>query len=214
MILHAILLFVAAFGGGGSAYAADTVSFGPQGYYELRPDQRRCAAPLCGGWWLKRVNHPQTMCADHKPKRECYVAELENEPAALWDSEEPIIVRGRIRAREYQGFGNLGYLDVLGAWRAATPDRASGQYGGIESSGIVCITTPCASWDLYLLNKSITRQLTSVDLKPAGASIALEQEAIDLMAEGSVLLVRGVVHQLPTDLGSEFEVRQFYLPIQ
>jgi hypothetical protein len=198
----------------GAAHADELPNFGPNGYYELRPDLRKCVSPLCGGFWLKRVNHPMTQCPDHKPRRECYVAELENAPQTLWEGDEPIVVRGRIHPREYEGFGNLGYFDVMGAWRAATRAPGGGQYGGVENSGIVCITTPCESWDLYVLNKPINRLLTGIDLRAVGAPPELEQKAIGVIADGGVLLVRGITRKLETNPGLEFEAKQFYLPMR
>ena len=40
----------------GKADGIDTAST----YYSARPDTRRCVAPLCGGWWVKRVNRSST----------------------------------------------------------------------------------------------------------------------------------------------------------
>jgi hypothetical protein len=46
-------------------------------YYTIRRDLRRCISPLCGGWFISRVNKKQTRCADGSRANECYVAEIQ-----------------------------------------------------------------------------------------------------------------------------------------
>ena len=46
-------------------------------YYALRRDFRRCIAPICGGYWVKRVNYTSTRCLDGRYAAECYVADLD-----------------------------------------------------------------------------------------------------------------------------------------
>src|ERR687898_992732 len=42
-------------------------------YYTLRADLRRCASPMCGGFFVKLVNHGRTRCADGRNLTKCYV---------------------------------------------------------------------------------------------------------------------------------------------
>ena len=46
-------------------------------YWRVRPDFRKCISPICGGWWVSRVNFATTKCADGKLASECYVAGLD-----------------------------------------------------------------------------------------------------------------------------------------
>ena len=46
-------------------------------YYEARRDFRKCMYPMCGGWWVHRVNRTSTTCADGSHASECYVAEID-----------------------------------------------------------------------------------------------------------------------------------------
>src|SRR5437763_14453597 len=57
-------------------------------YYSARPDLRRCIAPLCGGWWVKRVNRASTQCADGSYASECYVATIDVSGLGFSGSEE------------------------------------------------------------------------------------------------------------------------------
>ncbi len=46
-------------------------------FFTARPDFRKCATPMCGGYFVKAVNKKRTRCADGTEQRECYVAELD-----------------------------------------------------------------------------------------------------------------------------------------
>jgi hypothetical protein len=185
---------------------------------------RKCASPVCGGFWLKRVNQPLTVCADGKARSECYVAELERAPETLFDTNAALLVRGSLRPRAYSGAGgvnlNLGYFSVVAAWRAAGPgaplagESRKVHYAGIESSGIVCIRAPCPSFTEYTLNSPRQRLITGLDLSPAAAAPELEQKAINTVGGGGVLLVRGVTRQSEDGAELVFEARQFYLPVR
>lgn len=207
---------------GATAVRADapgTPRFHPYGYVEVRKDLRRCASPLCGGFWLRRLNAQMMRCADGSMQRECYVAELSDAPEALLEESGQYLLRGRILARDYEGFGNLGEFAVSGAWHAATDvlpgarESRNVHYSGIESSGIVCITTPCESLNEYVLNSPRQRLLTDLDLSRVKASPELEQKALDLIGGDGVVLMRGITRALETNPGRVFEARQVYLPV-
>jgi len=217
LALVAPLLWLGA--GHAAADAAGTPQFQPYGYFEVRQDLRRCASPLCGGVWLRRLNAQMTRCADGGMQRECYVAELRDAPEGLLERPVQVIVRGRLLAKEYEGFGNLGEFAVSSAWRAATdvlPGRKESRqvhYAGIEQSGIVCITTPCESLNEYVLNSPRQRLLTDLDLSRVAADPTLEEKALALIGGDGVVLMRGITRQLDSSPGRVFEARQFYLPV-
>ncbi len=55
---------------------------------EIQRDTRRCMAPLCGGWWVRAVNLPKTMCADGTKANWCYVADLDYTPVPIPPDEQ------------------------------------------------------------------------------------------------------------------------------
>src|SRR4051794_4603394 len=61
---------------------ADRAS-GASSYFLVRPDQRRCASPTCGGSFVERVNFASTTCVDGKSAPECYVAAVDYSKAKL-----------------------------------------------------------------------------------------------------------------------------------
>lgn len=93
--------------------------------FSLRPDPRMCPSPMCGGWWISRVNHAQMRCADGTTAQACYVAEvdwsglgLSAQDEAHLQSEaaaERVLVRGRPYLVTFGGM-QLGGLAATQAW--------------------------------------------------------------------------------------------------
>ena len=48
-----------------------------------RVDARKCAYPVCGGYFVKAVNSALTRCADGKLAKECHAVELDTESGKL-----------------------------------------------------------------------------------------------------------------------------------
>lgn len=188
--------------------------FDRHGYYTFRPDLRKCIAPLCGGIFVKAVNRKLTRCADGSLQAECYVATVSNKKNI--DSSSAALLHGRIKAKIYEGFGNLGVFELKTAFSAATPAVGEGRFVGLENNGIVCITTPCFSVDQYLLNKTKLRVISGIDFSETGASKELIANAYAIMGDGGVLLAAGVNKQVEelAGTGITFVADQFYLPIE
>src|SRR6266576_1772735 len=96
-------------------------------FYSVRRDLRRCVSPMCGGYFVKRVNTPSTRCANGRFMRECYVAEINGNGQPQTDSDN-LLVRGRIVAKRYGRFGNLGELRVSESWKPLGSSRPAGIY--------------------------------------------------------------------------------------
>lgn len=191
-------------------------------FFTARPDFRKCVSPLCGGYFVKAVNKKLTRCADGSLHEECYVAELVYNKGSLSfekfpSNNTPLLLRGAIEPREYAGFGNLGIFTATAAYRSATQQTTIGHFYGIINNGIVCITTPCFSYDETLLNRRnrITK-LSDVNLEISGASPDDIAAASALLANGRTLYAAGS-NQRYRDLagvGVRFVAQQFYLPIK
>src|SRR5213592_3062168 len=95
----------------------DRTSGGSTGYFVIRRDMKRCAAPACGGDYVKRVNYSDIKCQDGKSgtNGECYVASVDYGKAGLTADEsasfsgKSIIVKGTIAKQTINGksWGNL-----------------------------------------------------------------------------------------------------------
>jgi hypothetical protein len=192
--------------------ASESVSVSPDAmnatstFYSLRPDYRRCVAPLCGGYFVKRVNMSSTRCANGRYMSECYVAEID------WNGQPRadivhLLVRGEIVAKRFGTFGNLGEMRVSESWMTISDNRPVGTYYLVRDRGVRCITFPCPTHHEAKLNSSFSRNIAGVNLQGAGlgesnASIA---NAAMTGPDGLIVTGRDVVVTGPG--GRSFELR-------
>ena len=135
-------------------------------FYSVRPDLRRCASPLCGGYFVKRVNMSSTRCADGRFRAECYVAEIDGNSQAESDGAQ--LVRGEIVARRYERFGNLGALVLSEAWKSLGANQPAGTFYLVRDRGVRCIAFPCPTHHEAKLNSSFSRNIAGINLEAAG----------------------------------------------
>lgn len=180
----------------GELGAAD-VAGGLYTYYELRQDVRRCIHPLCGGYWVSRVNRAQTTCADGSRAEECYVAELDLSALGLSDQEIAAVegearsgralVRGRLATRTISSYA-IGALVASEAWTAPRNFTPEGVYVLVTDNGIRCITYPCASLDEEKLNSSLRSTIAEIDLAVSGATDEEIARAHESLAAGGLIV--------------------------
>jgi len=155
-----------------NAGRAESVSGSPEPidatstFFSVRRDLRRCVSPLCGGYFVKRVNTSSTRCPDGRFRPECYVAGInwngpENEGAHM-------LVRGNIVAKRYERFGNLGELSVSESWKSLSANEPSGTFYLVRDRGVRCIAFPCPTHREVKLNSSFSRNIAGVNLEAAG----------------------------------------------
>jgi hypothetical protein len=203
----------------GNSGASDSVSVLPDPmnatstFYSLRRDRRRCASPLCGGYFVKRVNTPFTRCADGRSKRECYVAEITWKGQPENDSDQ-MLVRGSIVARRYPRFGNLGELQVTESWKPLGNNQPVGTFYLVRDRGVRCITFPCPTHQEAKLNSSFSRSIAGVNLQGAGLSDDATGQANaaltgphGLIVSGSEMVVRGPGGRMLALRGTQAYVR-------
>jgi hypothetical protein len=187
------------------------------GYFKLRHDNRKCASPLCGGVFIQQVNTAKTRCADGKYKNECYIAKLDwlNLASAPDVDSQKLLLYGWITPKQYPGFGNLGMFSVFSAYEAATNTPVTGLFVGLKNNGIVCITTPCISFEETVLNTTTTRPLSGINLGLIKTTPQKQDAANTALANKSILLAQGYNRREYGLAGSAlvFNAKQFYLPI-
>jgi hypothetical protein len=191
-------------------------------YFTARPDYRKCVSPLCGGYFVKSVNKRLTPCADGTRQLECYVASISYGAGTLdegqsFSNRTPLLLLGNISSKEFNSFGNLGIFIAKAVYQSATQTSATERFFSIENNGIVCITSPCFSYDQNVLNSSIrTISLSNINLEKTGASADLIEQAQSRLASGEPLLASGKNHTYKgfAGIGVEFVAQQFYLPVK
>lgn len=144
-------------------------------YYVVRQDFRRCASPMCGGWFLSHVNHALMECADGSVADECYVARIDT-PVGI-GIEDGDLVHGYLMSEDIAG-SSWGILESDFAYAPVLEEPFDfGSYNLVYNTGIVCITTPCPSTGLAHLNTELG--LTDFDVFFFGADADEDQQLED-----------------------------------
>lgn len=191
--------------------------------FTARPDFRKCMAPVCGGYFVKLVNKKLTRCADGSLQEECYVASVVygdgpvNNTTQSFNNRTPLLLVGAIASKSYEGVGDVGMFFANEAYRSATQNTAAGKFYGVSNNGIVCITTPCFSFNQVLLNSNnrITK-LSDINLELSGALPEDIAQAQTMLANGETFYAAGKnqKYQGFAGTGVRFVAHQFYLPIK
>ncbi len=187
-------------------------------YYAVRRDLRRCASPLCGGYFVSRVNQALTRCANRKYQAQCYVAEIDwNGQAAVEAGNGPensrALLRGDLVDKTFQPFGKLGVLRVRESWSAANDKPANASFYRVRDLGVRCITHPCLTHHAAKLNTSVQRKLAGVDLNATGAPDDWLSRAFTEMTSPAGVVVAGSEIAVKGPAGRAFTLKasQLYL---
>ncbi|MEQ1558944.1 MAG: DUF6748 domain-containing protein [Methyloglobulus sp.] len=189
-------------------------NFEQYGYYTFREDMRKCASPMCGGIFVKSVNRNLTRCPDGRLQPECYIGTVNN-PNAI-DLSHAALLRGVVRPLLFSNFANFGRFELKSAFRPVTSHLGAGQFVGLESNGRACITSPCFSYNQYVLNSDTFRVISGLDLTSVKATDAVLQTIWSGFANGKVIIAAGhnkKVQEL-AGTGITFVANQLYLPIK
>jgi len=167
-------------------------------YYSLRRDTRRCASPLCGGYWVQRVNRQQTRGADDRYESECYVAEIDwnGQPRLDKRASRGLLLRGGLVQKAYGDSVTLGSLRVTESWQAAGEvGNQSGSFYRVRALGVRCVTAPCLTHHQAKLNLGLDRDIAGVDLSGVDADGDSVAEASAAMKGPDGILVAGAAGQ-------------------
>ena len=172
---------------------ADGAVDGAYTYFEVWTDLRKCASPVCGGFFLARLNRSYTICADHTSSAACYVPSLDWSEANLSDdlqatllaaanvdataSSAHAIVRGRFKPQSYPQ-GNLGRFVVTEAWTLQGDAVADGVFVRAKTNAIQCIAAPCPTITEKALDTSRSANIAAIDWSAAGVD-ATDQLSTD-----------------------------------
>jgi len=176
-------------------------------FYTARPDVRRCMSPMCGGYFVKRVNLPLTRCANGRYLAECYVAEID------WNGQTQVdvgraLLRGNAIAKSYGRFGNLGALRVTESWQAVSDNKPAGAFYRVVDRGLRCITYPCPTQYEAKLNSTFSQNIAGVDL--SGVS-AVDVTPAMTGADGVIVAGDHVAVTGPGGRGLKLTATQVYL---
>jgi hypothetical protein len=191
-------------------------------YYTLRRDLRRCAFPLCGGYFVRRVNHPLTRCVSGKFMKECYVAEID------WNGHPQIevngaLLRGKIMNKSYVKPGKppmaflwtVGEFGVTESWQSAGDQISNGLFYRVKDRGVRCITHPCLTHLEVKLNSTAQRNIAGVDLSGARVPESRVSEAFEQMTRPDGVIIAGSHLPVTGPAGKSIMLKasQFYLRV-
>jgi hypothetical protein len=209
--------------------SADELSSNPNaGYFIVtRPDlYRKCASPMCGGVYVKRVNDKTTRCADGKYAAECYVGEVDLAKLGLDSNEEAdfrgqftgktAIVRATLSSFTFNSV-KLGKLKVVEGWRGVSGVATTGTFYRVANNGIKCIKAPCPTVTASELNSTDSQLLIKVALGGVGASsddLAAAQTALGtkdgILISGGIAIPKCMPN---SNCGPFATAEEFYLKV-
>jgi hypothetical protein len=175
-------------------------------FYTVRADLRRCMSPMCGGYFVKRVNEPLTRCANGRYQAECYVAEID------WNGQPEVdsglaILRGELSSRRYSRVGAFGVLRVDESWQAVNNNRPTGAFYLVRDSGVRCIAYPCPTYHETELNSSLSRNIAGVNLdRSSSGRVTQAMTGTGVIVAGDHISVKG-----PGGRSLELKATQVYL---
>ncbi|HQY61914.1 MAG: hypothetical protein IPQ09_16110 [Myxococcales bacterium] len=186
-------------------------------FYFARHDDRRCASPMCGGAWVRRVNYPTTRCSDGTYQAECYVSELRLPADVAEVPTAQALYRGTIGTKTYSGIGRFGVFKATEVWSPDAdtvdePSTSAGTFYRVEASGVVCVRAPCPSLRQGKLNSTARpTSLTVLDLSGAPGTAAQHRAAASEALTSAVLAVGTNI--LGKD-GLQLTATQYYRRVQ
>lgn len=180
-------------------------------FYTIRRDLRRCASPMCGGYFIKLANQARMRCANGRSMAECYVASIEWNGLAEPQNNNAL-VRGSLSTRGNRN-GKYGVLKASEVWLAASDKQPSGVFFRVRDRGIRCIAAPCETHHEAKLNTSVSRNIAGVDLSGAGAPDNVVGDANQAMTSRDGVLVAGDHTRVtgPAGRSQMLKATQFYL---
>ncbi len=161
-------------------------------FFTARQDMRKCMYPMCGGWWVKRVNKTTTKCANGRWESECYVSEIDWSSAGLTSEDAyagDAVLRGTIGSLVHP-VGTFGVFKATEAWTAATAGTPSGSFYRVTDTKIRCVRAPCFSLAADKLNTTTGRVLSSLSGAQAEAASKYVADS-SIIATGTVKVTSG-----------------------
>ena len=150
-------------------------------YFTVTPDMRKCAAPMCGGYFVSRVNLGTTKCNDGVYRSACYVATLDLSSLGLGDTElgkvsdaaalgdTTLLLKGTIKTTTIVGH-QVGAFRASEAWLAGTTSTPDGVFVKVHDNGVRCFAAPCSNLEEDKLNSSRSALDADLDYSLSGAT--------------------------------------------
>jgi hypothetical protein len=166
-------------------------------FFTVTRDTRRCAAPMCGGYYVERVNHAKTHCPGIGDREQCYVADVDASALGLAGRElegfqsslgNTIVLRGDLANVTIAGH-RVARFTATEAWQAgidgAEPD---GVWVELNINSVRCIDRPCNSITERKLNSTLSADIADLDWSASGATDDEMAKAQEALAAGTLII--------------------------
>jgi len=174
-------------------------------YFKITADLRKCASPMCGGWFLSRLNQPTTQCHDGQWATSCYTPVLDWSQVNLVDAQKArlldacnksalstgvyAIVRGKFARTNSTPSRKLGRFVLSEAWVAEGDALSDGQFVRVKDNGLACFVAPCPSLTETMLNMTTVGNIAEVDWTTSGLSaVQIEECTQDLFTPDGLVM--------------------------
>jgi hypothetical protein len=187
--------------------SADSAVDGAYTYFGITADLRKCPSPLCGGWFLARVNQATTTCHDGRRAATCYTPVLDWSDANLSAAQQAklldasskeagsgdvyAVVRGQFARTNSTSQPRTGRFVISEAWIAEGTGVPDGTFVRVKDNGLRCFAAPCPSVTETTLNMSRTTDIAAVDFTPAGLTEREVEGCLQDMTTPGGILVAG-----------------------
>jgi hypothetical protein len=174
-------------------------------YFKITADLRKCASPMCGGWFLSRLNQPTTQCHDGQWAASCYTPVLDWSKVNLSDVQHAqlldacnksalstgvyAIVRGKFARTNSTPSPKLGRFVLSEAWVAEGDALSDGQFVRVKDNGLACFVAPCPSLTETMLNMTTVADIAEVDWTTSGLSdVQIEECSQDMFTPDGLVI--------------------------
>lgn len=166
------------------------------GYFAAQQDLRKCASPMCGGYFVHRVNASKTLCVDGSYAATCYVTGIDLSKLNLDGIDAGhAVFRGAIAKTIING-KTWGVFNASEAWVGQTASDATGSFYRAKDNGIRCIKAPCPQIGTHKLNTNAVRSVSDLDLTDTANPATQKQidaAMDDLFSSSDGVLVAGTI---------------------
>lgn len=187
---------------------ATTATAGASEYFAIRADLRKCASPMCGGWFLSRVNNSTTQCHDGRTATSCYTPVLDWASSGLDDAQQTalreaashaaispgvyaIVVGQFARTNTTTPDPTLGRFVISQAWVSEGDGESSGTFVKVQDNGLRCFAAPCPNLTETTLDTPQVTNIAEVDWTPSGLTDAQIEVCTQDMYGPDGLLIAG-----------------------
>jgi hypothetical protein len=183
--------------------AAESITVRADGYFTAEHDARRCASPMCGGYWVSPVNASSARCVDGTTAARCYVGSLDLSGLGIGATsiDGAVIYRGRIAPAPGNAYGRFVAAE---AWRSANGAAPTASVVRVSTTGTQCTFIPCETLNAQRANSAAAPlPVVGVDLARVTLTDAARDAVLGAATRDDGVLVAGVRTTMPGNPSTE-----------